>query len=780
MSDKESNKEHDQTATNRLLDLLRSQQAGDPADEQEKAEPKPAPAKQAEPDSPPEKPEPAPSSKKTKPKSVESDSTETAKKQPQAGAQKQDLMAKFRTSMKVRTSSATDEKSAAPSKESDVAITDAETKDPGIDQKKPDTKDLLQDLKPSASDAEPEVEVEPEVFDESLFSVFSGQTGAPPWKQYLDSLYHVFNGSTSFLTVKTSEKTLILMRFSLTPTGMRVDDYSIFTLPYKDGENSIKTMEELVPRSLDLFLEKKPEEKPEDEPVSLKSIKDLLPWVLKRFKVNRPQKNYFVAYCSSIIKTNTLVIQTPQLKGKELEELIKWNLKKKHSVDPKKTLIQWEVLAGTPSTGKQNVVVVTVPVEEVSPALRIFNEKKLPVRYHSALPVLLWKSFIRNYPDRNKGCHVLVHLGETTTDVMFIVDHQLLFSRDISLGIEDLYSAIMQKVVVGDSTVKIDYATARKIIGDYGIPITGKGVLPDSGISLYKLSIYLRPVIERLTNELNRSLKYFNKQYPDLEWEELILDGPGAVVPNLLTTLHNNLNVPVSLFNPKRTVPLQTAPDVDIPADHLPATNLNFAMASGNARSMNLLPSNLLLDNKFAFLNKLSMAAAILFIPLFIGSGFMKYQDLGQIKKEVHGYNEKWTELTSETRDYYDISNDCDILDNYPRYLKNDEIYSQNQIQLMKIFSSIVSQDIKFTSMVFSREVKPAGESSGVSNKLGDILDIKGFIQSDAAVADIRMTNFVIKLEEMDMFTKVTFKMDENSRPRDGKLFFKINLKLKT
>lgn len=736
MSEKLEDQEYDKTATNRLLDLLRSQQAGEsleetqsPGDDSESIV-KPKPVKNIPPPG----------------NDVDTATgSEDAKPGPTSTVRSMDLLEKFKTSMTGRPKKSDLDSDSLPAGGSTQAPSDAEKSKSGRS-----ATDLLQNLQPAHREPVEEVEVDPPAFDTTLFTEAKEQVIPPFWQAYANVLFHGFNDSMNLLTINAGEKILILMEIRYGAKGTTITNYSRFILPFDDGTQTIKTMEELIPIALDRTIEKK------------------------------SRRKTFVAFYSADVPVKTYVLQTPLLKGKELGDLVNWNLKKKQSIDTENSIFHWEALPVSGKNEKQNVVVATVATESVKPVIDLIHKSKLNIRYQSALPVMLWKLFTRDYPDRQKGCQVLVHLGETHADVMFIVNHALLFSREIVLGLDDFYTAVMQKVIVGDKTIEIDLPTARQIVNDYGIPEQGNGLIAGSKISLYKISIFLRPVVERLTSELSRSLKYFNKLYPDLEWEELIFDGPGAAIPNLLTTLKNNLNVNVSLFHPQRVGTIKTGPGVVIPENELPEANLNFALAEGRASRINLLPRNLVSASKFIFFNKVAIAAAIFLIPLFLGSIYFSYRELNEVKKNVVWYQNEWTQLNDETKGYYDLLNDRDILKTYGKYLHNDEVLSQNQIKLMKLFSGIVPTDIKFTSMVFSKEIQAGGsDNKNDGATFQDILRVKGFIQAEAAVADIRLTNFVIKLEEMEIFSDVEFKMDENSKPKDGKLFFKVDLRLK-
>ena len=72
----------------------------------------------------------------------------------------------------------------------------------------------------------------------------------------------------------------------------------------------------------------------------------------------------------------------------------------------------------------------------------------------------------------------------------------------------------------------------------------------DKSPSLSKISFLARPVLERLSAEIGRSLDYYRTQFNEERIDKLLLTGGGANLKNMVSYLASELRLPVEHFNP--------------------------------------------------------------------------------------------------------------------------------------------------------------------------------------------------------------------------------------
>jgi len=745
-------KEQQELATNRLLELLRAQQAGETVGE------KPVVQEEV-----PEK----------KPRAVEGitvpdidDTTETEVAQTTgvAGTSKSllDSLAKLGTRAEPEPSPPVKKPEPAPVTEEEPVAqlipepepkTEPEPPAEKILAKEPEPEsiptDILQQiqLQTAPSEAEEEVVVEPAEFDRSLFSELTETDKKPAYTHYLEAFFRHLNESNHRISFYFGENCIRYVQIKTDIASTLVEKIKTYELPFGTTDHIINDFDELLAYILENELDPK----------------------------NR--RSLYGAVYSPKINSRTRIFQTPKVKKSELADLVEWNVKKNIPFKPDQAAINWETAAALGDASKQNVVVGIAEKEPLIATINQFKEYKVKLRLFSTLPILLWKSFLRNYPDRKEGCFALIHMGESLTTVAVVSDQKLVFSREIVLGAQDFYKAIMQRVAVGNRTIEIDRPMAEKILQDYGLPENTKGVLPQSKISLYKISIFLRPIIERLNNELSRSMNYFKKQNPDLNWEMMLFTGSGATFPNLLPTIKKQMDIEVELLNPLRFGKYDFADEAIIPDKELPKYAMNFALLAEETERINILPKGILASYRYIFLSKLAATLVAFFIPFYGTTLLFSNYKIDSLAEEVKTKKSQWNRLSSQSKEYFDLIKDIEILEGFQKLLHNDRVYSENQIKILKILSSTAGKDIKLTSLAFKKEVIDDKVSQPDNPRAYvDVLDISGFVQSDPSIADIQLTNFAIKLEQTGVFTKVKKDIQETSETQDWKLFFTFRL----
>lgn len=605
--------------------------------------------------------------------------------------------------------------------------------------------ELLRKEKPGEKE---EKEVEPVEFDGSLFSVLPGGVYKSKSKGGLSRISHLFNDSRQKITIYCSGNHLRLLRIKSNSRKIKVERYAEYTLPYQVEDKVIEDMDGLIAYVL-----------ASEHNLSKRKIK------------------YGALYSSKIL-TKTNIMQIPKLKAGELSDMVNWSSKKNLPFNQEQAIIDWEVtsVAGNPS--QNNIIVGVSDRESIEKNLGIFRDNNINLRLSSTLPILLWKLFVHNYPDRKDGCYVLVHIGETNTTIAVLVKQKLMFTREIAIGAEDFHKAIMQRIVDREKAIQIDHDLAETFLREYGILQGVSGIIPGTQIDLYKISIFLRPVVERLSSELNRSLNYFKKQSPELEWDEMLFDGAGATFPNLVKILHKNLNVNVGLLNPVRIDKYSYKKGAVIPDQELPNYSINFALALESCEKINIIPNKIRNNYRFIFPSKLAIIVTIFLIPLFVTTTNMSYQKTFELREKVKRNNQQWENLSKDAKEYFTMMDDLNILDGYKRFLSNDRTYSINQIKLLKVLSSRISDEIKLTALEFKKEVLSKDEKGQNHEQINaNLLEVSGFVQAHASVSDIYFTNLLMSLENLPFFTKVESTLEEHSKPDEGRLLFTLKMR---
>lgn len=592
-------------------------------------------------------------------------------------------------------------------------------------------------------------EVLPPEFNDTLITYLEEEPEIPKWKKRFKYLKHFFLDNRRKLTFYIDGNTIYYLQTLAGLNHTKIEKAKFYSVPYEYGTHV------------------------------LTGINDLFAHILENEVDEKDKRSSFCAYFSMNTPSKTITIKSPKLKPNELKELVEWNANKNLPFSTENKNVNYKILKSGLEGETQDVIIGVTETDSVNTIDNIFNRNNLKLIYTSTLPILLWKSFVKNYPDRDVGSYVIVHIGEARTLVIVVTDHVLQFSRKIALGAQDFYKAVQKKVEKDESGTPLDNSTIKDVLRCYGYSQNLSGITYGSNIDINKLTIAIRPVVERIVSELSRTLNYFKNQKSDLEWKQLLFDGVAASFPGLLESIQESIFQKVELLNPMRTGEYVFGDNAEINLFEYPNYVMNFALAADELEDFNVATKNIRQNYKYSYMSKITAAILAMMIPLFLFSGLYSSLSLKRGQKTITAKQNELKQLAIDTQDFASFMGDIKIVNSFNHFLKNDRTYSENQIRMLQLFSSIVPEEIKLTSLNF---VNASGlpDSVVIDENFREHLEVSGFVNENKSVADIYLTDFILKLEKMKYFTDViTLEKTDNDFSNNSELFFKLRLDLK-
>ena len=733
--------EKDSAATNRLLDLLRSQQTGKSTTEGNASGTLDA-------NDPPEKSEVS-GKKKPDPPAVSSSIVpdvivdEAPPSDEKSGSVSSD-------EIRAKLGNLAAKKISPPPVEEpkDEAVSEPETVPQGIAAELMDA--------PQESETEPiaepekiasvpgEMATDSQLIDPTYFQVHQD---VPKPNKVLDLFFEFSNwafGVRKKITFQCTPEAIRVLKTVSAGNRNVVEGMDIFPLPYELEDQKITHRDDLIAHILDTF--------------------DTKLW----------KKDTMFRMYSSFIETHTKIFKAPPVKGKEIAELITWTAKKNLPFSSENINIDHMVLDSEKGELKKNIIIGVGNNESITFMSDLFKKKKFDLQNVTTIPFLDWETFKHCYPDRLRGCIAIVHMNQNETTITMVKSGRMEFTREMAVGVKDYHKALIQRVMVGNDAVNITDEMASEYLMRYGIPINTDGDIPETGISLYKISIFLRPIVERMTSEINRSLDYFRKQVADVECQEIYLTGPGAAIPNLVEVFATQLERTTEHLNPLRQGDFEFSDQFELDHQLIPIFATNFGLALKTSAGINLLPVARKQHFQYKVFNKMSIFLTAILIPIYLLIGYFAYMEESVMEESVANMNRQWQKLSEQSQEYFIMRDDLQYLGNYWGFLENDGINSENQIKLLKLISSEIPDNIKITSLVF----RPASskEAGSVIKQAAhvDRIALSGIVNAHAGIADIQLTNFIMRLESLNLFTSI----DREGSPSsdDSRLLFTLKI----
>jgi len=579
----------------------------------------------------------------------------------------------------------------------------------------------------------------PPEYNESLITFYEGATEKSKWRKFARYLKRAFANSQRKISICIDQNSIYLLQTYLVANKTKVEKVKSYSLPYEYEDQLIT------------------------------GINELLSHVLENEIDPKDKKRSFGAYFSVNTPSKTTIITSPKIKKTELSELIEWHAVKNLSFSPENKNVNWEIAKSGTGGETLDVIIGVTDNVTVSTIDSIFKNSGINLRFTSTLPILLWKSFVKNYPDRDVGSYIIIHMGESKTLVIVVTDHIIKFSREIAIGAQDFYKAIIKNIERDESGQTIDITLAKDLLLKYGYSLNLSGLAANYNVDLNKVTVAIRPIVERIISELNRTLNFFKTQSSTLDWKQFLFGGVVSSFPGLLETIGDNIFQKVGLLNPVRTGEYDIKDEIGLVPQQYPQYVLNFALMSDEVEKFNVSSKQIRENYKYSFYSNI----------IAIGTGLYSNFKIKRGNRIVQAKKTELQRLAVDTKDYESLVGDIKVINSSDKFLKNDKIYSDNQIRMLKLFSSIVPKELKLTSLNF---VNAIGLPDSVVNAADfkEHIEITGFVENYRSTADIHLADFILQLGKMRQFSDVRT-IDKSNRIYLGKdqLFFTLRLNLR-
>ncbi len=134
---------------------------------------------------------------------------------------------------------------------------------------------------------------------------------------------------------------------------------------------------------------------------------------------------------------------------------------------------------------------------------------------------------------------MIVNIRQDATDINVVRSAMPLFGRSIILGLETLTESVSR-------SLEIHFDQAMDMLPD--IPLVG----PPADARMGQAAQIARTVFGDITDELVRSLEFYKSQVGDVKVDQLILTGPGCMVPGLDQFISNKMGIKTLIADPMR------------------------------------------------------------------------------------------------------------------------------------------------------------------------------------------------------------------------------------
>lgn len=422
-------------------------------------------------------------------------------------------------------------------------------------------------------------------------------------------------------------------------------------------------------------------------------------------------------------------IQLPQMPYNELQEAVKWEMKSQIDFDINLATIGFGVIGEfTESNGTKKIDVVAAVAKEqdIYKRIEIFKQIGLKIAGITITSSALAQTILACIDIGPQEIVVLVDIGKNFTDIAFVKNGILQFTRQINIGSKDITSALL-------TLMSLDEAEDIKI--RCGIPYEDISSITAGKFTSSQILAQIRPVIERLAGEIRRSFDYYKLQFKDQRINRVVISGGGSRLKNLNRFLEDRLMMKVDILMPSDKIKLDEEKAIDF-RQNLPSLAVALGSAIGVAGSMNMVPLSFKMEELEA-IEKISLRI----VGTFIGVGLLISYGLISLQSNVYK-----KQLATQNVYYRTLQDVVSIKQKASKHagLINSIVRTNPRMDwLLKELSNLTVEPIVLDELSFRKD--------DMQLSIKGVVFVRGGLTSEAILAE-----FLMALEGSPYFEKVS------------------------
>jgi type IV pilus assembly protein PilM len=255
------------------------------------------------------------------------------------------------------------------------------------------------------------------------------------------------------------------------------------------------------------------------------------------------------------------VITTPKLTPTELSKAIKYQADQYVPMSLDEVKLDWAILGQGKTEDEMEVLLVAAPNSAANKCLDIMEKAGLEIVALEANALAVCRALL----PPTEAAAVILDMSTFSSDLTVVYRNSPRLVRSVSIGVQTLVKAVAQNLGLDD-------AQAEQFTYRFGLTSTK---LEGQVLKAVK------PSLDGLVTEIEKSVKFFTGKYAEVKPEKLIVTGLGVAMPELVTYLANSTGLPVEVGNAWVNVSYPASQQ-----EKLLSVSSQYAAASGLAQRM--------------------------------------------------------------------------------------------------------------------------------------------------------------------------------------------------
>jgi len=251
----------------------------------------------------------------------------------------------------------------------------------------------------------------------------------------------------------------------------------------------------------------------------------------------------------------------------EMASSILLEARKHIPLDGSETMVDYQIMGDDPKDSDKVRVLLVATTKKLYESHQDFLreiEIKPGVIDIESLATLNSYMVSSQLPDN--GVIIFLNIGAKKTCLSVFGRKDTFFTRDLLVAGDTFTKHLMK-------SYDLDYESAEKVKKEQGLEPDIQKKDKNSGSSL---ALAEKTPLEKLGDEINRSLRYYVKESGQSVFTHFVLTGGSAILPGMDTYLSNKFNLPIELYNPFNQLDSRVPIDAENP--YQMATSVGLAI----------------------------------------------------------------------------------------------------------------------------------------------------------------------------------------------------------
>jgi len=337
----------------------------------------------------------------------------------------------------------------------------------------------------------------------------------------------------------------------------------------------------------------------------------------------------------------------------------------------------------------------------------------------------------------------ILNIGSTKSMLAIFQNGRLDFHREIVMGDSDFTKAIIGTIFHEGKAIQFSMEEAEQFKNQFGYPLGFADSMSFKGAPLSELGAMMRPVVERLTGEIQRSIGFYSDKTKGGSLSALYLIGHGAKIKHLDQVLNSRVGVPVGrLPLPKKIVIHGNKKQKGAFRQKFIDHSISFAVASESTLDGNLLPASYKIKAMQKKIHWLGNIAAAFFIFLTCIFSFQIFINNKTIKRKIAVAKKIAIQAETAEMRYARAITQRNALSQEMIELQKRIEQDEDLIQILRLFSNRIPDQLLISSFEYTVEEKNGEKPSDSKRRPGKKTKTEEIPKEDEKKDTVRRLKF--------------------------------------